>query len=87
MWIAILVIGSLFSTLGYKPIEVIQIAQIANGILLPIIVVFLVYLCNQKSLLGTFSNKWWQNAFALIVVLLSIVISVRSMNSVFGFLS
>ncbi|MEO1253766.1 MAG: divalent metal cation transporter, partial [Bacteroidota bacterium] len=86
IWALILCIGTLFSMLGYKPIEVIKVAQVANGILLPVIVFFLLYLCNKKSLLDHFVNKWWQNVLALTVILVSIAISVRSLNSVFGFL-
>lgn len=86
IWIFILVIGTVFSMLGYKPIQVIQVAQVANGILLPIIVFFLVYINNKKSLLGQYINKPWQNALAILVILVSLVISFRSLNSVFNFI-
>lgn len=86
VWIFILMTGTLFSMLGYKPIEVIQVAQVANGVLLPIIVFFLIYLCNKRSLLNNYVNKGWQNALASLVILVSIIISFRSLNSVFNFL-
>jgi len=86
VWMIVLIVGVNFSLAGYRPTEVIQVAQIANGILLPIIVFFLVYICNKKSLLGNYINKPWQNILATIVVLLSLIISLRSLNSVFGFL-
>ena len=86
VWIFILLVGTMFSMIGYKPIQVIQVAQIANGILLPIIVFFLIYLCNKKSLLGTYINKPWQNGLAMLVILVSLIVSFRSLNSVFGFL-
>lgn len=85
IWIFILVIGTSFSMSGYKPIEVIQVAQIANGILLPVIVFFLIYLCNKKSLLDQYVNKSWQNILASLVVIISLIVSFRSLNSVFGF--
>ena len=86
VWATILVFGTLFSMIGYKPIEVIKVAQIANGVLLPVIVFFLIYLSNKKSLLGQYVNKPIQNILAVLVILVSIVISVRSFNSVFNFL-
>ena len=86
IWIFILVIGTIFSMAGYKPIQVIQVAQIANGILLPVIVFFLIYLCNKKSLLNDYVNKNWQNALAVLVILISLIVSFRSLNSVFEFL-
>lgn len=85
IWGFILIIGTAFSLSGYKPIEVIQVAQVANGILLPIIVFFLVYLSNKKSLLGENVNKTWQNALAMLVIAVTLVISFRSLNGVFGF--
>lgn len=85
IWIFILLLGTVFSMIGYKPIEVIRVAQIANGILLPVVVFFLIYISNKKSLLGDFTNKPWQNALAVLVILVSLVISFRSFNSVFNF--
>ncbi|SNS49497.1 NRAMP (natural resistance-associated macrophage protein) metal ion transporters [Ekhidna lutea] len=86
IWMLILAIGVLFSMIGYKPIEVIQIAQVANGILLPVIVFFLIYLCNKKSLLNQYVNKPWQNGLAILVIAISLIVSFRSLNSVFSFL-
>ena len=85
-WFFILLVGTTFSMTGYKPISVIQVAQIANGILLPVIVFFLVYISNRKDLLGKYVNKPWQNVMAVFVILISFVISFRSMNSVFNFI-
>lgn len=86
VWVFILVAGTLFSMIGYRPIEVIRVAQIANGILLPIIVFFLIYISNKKSLLGEYVNKPVQNALAILVILISLIISFRSFNSVFNFI-
>lgn len=86
VWLVVLLIGVVFSISGFKPIMIIQIAQIANGILLPVIVFFLVYLCNKKQLLGDFVNNAWQNSLGVFVILMSLIISFRSLNSVFGFI-
>lgn len=86
VWIFILLIGTIFSMVGYKPIQVIQVAQIANGILLPVIVFFLIYLCNKQSLLDKHVNKNWQNVLAGLVVIISLIVSFRSLNSVFTFI-
>ncbi len=86
IWIFVLGIGTIFSMVGYSPIEVIRVAQIANGILLPIIVFFLIYISNKKSLLGDFTNKPLQNVLAGLVIVVSLIISFRSFNSVFNFI-
>ncbi|MFV1883740.1 MAG: Nramp family divalent metal transporter [Balneola sp.] len=86
VWMGILFIGVLFSMFGINPVQVIQFAQIANGILLPLIAIFLLYLVNKKSLLGDYINSRAQNLFGIVVVLVTILISFRSLNSVFQFL-
>ena len=52
VWITILVLGVITSTFGGSPISIIQIAQVANGILLPFVAIFLLYLMNSSKLLG-----------------------------------
>lgn len=86
VWMTILVVGAAFSMIGYKPVEVIQIAQVANGVLLPVIAFFLIYLSNRTSLLNQYVNKQWQNALAVVVVLVCLLVSFRSLNSVFNFI-
>ncbi len=85
IWGGILLIGVAFSMLGFKPISVIQIAQVANGILLPIIVVFLILMCNNEKLMGSHRNSMLQNVLSGLVLLVSLIISFRGFNSVFHF--
>jgi Mn2+/Fe2+ NRAMP family transporter len=85
IWIVVLFLGVLGSSLGYKPIAVIWFAQIANGILLPIVTIFLLWIMNTK-VLGEHKNNIWQNTLGAIVVLVSLLLSGRSLMSAFGFL-
>jgi len=84
IWFTILVIGIIISSVGIKPVTVIWFAQVANGILLPIIVGFLWWLC-QSPLLGKYRNSLLQNILAAIIFLISVVLSGRSLGSAFGF--
>ncbi|MGB0864289.1 MAG: Nramp family divalent metal transporter [Saprospiraceae bacterium] len=86
VWMIILVVGSLAATLGIKPILIIQFAQVANGILLPVIAGFLLYIMNKKAVLREYTNNWFQNILGITVILITLFISFRSLNSVFGFL-
>ena len=61
IWAIILIIGVTFSMLGIKPIEVIKFAQIANGLLLPFIAIFLIWAVNQPKIMGDHKNTLWQN--------------------------
>lgn len=85
IWGLIIGIGVLFSLLGYRPIAIIQIAQVANGLLLPVIVLFLIFVCNRKQIMGPFANNKVQNVLSILVVLITLIISLRSLNGVFQF--
>jgi len=84
VWMFILGVGTLFSMLDYQPIELIKIAQVANGMLLPVIVFFLIYLCNKRSLLREHTNTTTQNILAVLVILVCLAVSLRGLAAVFG---
>lgn len=86
VWMGILFFGMLLSAFSINPIQLIQFAQIANGILLPLVAIFLMYLMNKKSLLGDFVNTKLQNILGIIIIVITILISIRSLNSVFNFM-
>lgn len=83
IWFTILVIGIVISSVGIKPVTVIWFAQVANGILLPVIVGFLWWLCHSP-LLGKYRNSLLQNILAAIIFLISVVLSGRSLGFAFG---
>lgn len=85
IWVIILAIGVLVASLGLKPIEVIIFAQVANGVLLPFIAVFLVWVCNQPRL-GRHRNSWQQNILGIIVCFIATGLGARSIASAFGWL-
>jgi Mn2+/Fe2+ NRAMP family transporter len=39
-------------------------SQVANGVLLPFVLVYMLLLINRKRLMGDFKNNWWQNVIA-----------------------
>ena len=82
VWISILLLGIIFSSLGIKPVEIIKFAQIANGLVLPIIAIFLFYMVNKSSILGKYKNTLIQNIAGIMVILLSFFLGVKSIYSV-----
>ncbi len=78
VWIFILFLGVLFSSLNINPIEIIKFAQIANGILLPVITGFLLWIMNKKAVLGKYSNNMTQNILGLIILGVTIFLGVKS---------
>lgn len=79
-WITILLIGVVISSIGIKPITVIWFAQVANGILLPVMVGFLWWLCNRPSL-KSYRNNIWQNALAAVLMAVSLLLSGKSLTA------
>jgi Mn2+/Fe2+ NRAMP family transporter len=76
-WMIILGIGILFSTIGFKPILLIQFAQVANGLVLPFIALFLIWVSSQKSILGTYINHRWMNITGIVAMVFVIVIGLK----------
>ena len=77
VWMAVLTIGVLVSSFGFKPIEVIQFAQIANGLLLPIIATFLLWAVNRRNVLGDHINTRRQNLLGILIVLATVALGIR----------
>ena len=75
--LGVLAIGTLVASLGLKPVSLILIAQVANGILLPVIAVFLIVTMNRKSILGDRVNGLWSNLLGAAVVLIATGFGVR----------
>jgi len=83
VWMFILFLGVLFSSLGIKPIEIIKFAQIANGLLLPVISAFLLWVMNKKEVLGKYTNNVIQNIFGFVILGLAIFLGFKSIWKVF----
>ncbi|TVZ25300.1 NRAMP (natural resistance-associated macrophage protein)-like metal ion transporter [Gillisia sp. Hel_I_86] len=82
VWISILGLGVLFSSLKFSPIEIIRFAQIANGLLLPIIAIFLFWIVNKTSVMGKYKNTLLQNMLGIIIIVISIALGAKSIYSV-----
>ncbi len=81
--VIVLLIGVIFSSIGISPIEIIKFAQVTNGILLPLIVIFLLFLANNTRLLKNKTNNHFQNILGLIVIGFCLLLCYRSIAKVF----
>ena len=84
VWIIILGLGVVFMSFGIKPIEIIKFAQIANGILLPVIAIFLLWVVNRSAVMGAYKNTSLQNVFGFIIISLAILLGAKSILKVIG---
>lgn len=78
VWMFILFLGVVFSSLGIKSITIIQFAQVANGLLLPIIAGFLLWVMNRKKILGIYTNSLFQNIVGFLILLAMVFLGFRS---------
>ena len=74
----VVIVGALISLSGIRPVALILIAQYANGLLLPIIAAFLLYVMNRKSLLGVHANSMLANIAGSAVVVITFGLGLRS---------
>lgn len=86
VWLFILLLGVVFSSLGIKSIKIIKFAQVANGIMLPVIAGVLLWIMNKSSILGTFKNTTRQNVFGFIILAITVFLGLKSILKVFNLL-
>lgn len=84
IWMVVLGIGIVFSAIGLKPLSAIIFAQAANGIMLPIVAIFLLYVMNNKSRLKEYVNSKTSNILGFMVVIVAIGLGLKSLAKVFG---
>ena len=85
-WQSVIVIGVLFASLSVKPLQLILLAQIANGALLPVIAIFILWVSNDKTLLAERSSNSLQNLLGCLVVGITLVLGSRSILLALGWL-
>lgn len=53
--VGIAAVGTLVASAGIKPVEIIMLAQVANGLLLPLVAAFLVWVVQNPALMGKYA--------------------------------
>ncbi|MDT8401287.1 MAG: Nramp family divalent metal transporter [Bacteroidales bacterium] len=76
-WIVVLLTGTVFALLNFKPVPAIIIAQALNGFLLPFVSIFL-YVVIQKSIDRETLIYRISNIFMLLVIFISLIIGLNS---------
>lgn len=83
-WISVLAIGGIIAFTGFNPIEIIIVAQAANGLLLPIVAGFLLYTMNNSNLLGKYRNGPISNVLGVAIFLVVIGLAIHQLGSLVG---
>ncbi|AWX46269.1 Divalent metal cation transporter MntH [Flagellimonas maritima] len=82
VWSTVLLLGIISLSFNIKPIQIIQFAQIANGILLPIMAILLLWIVNKKTVMGNHKNTIVQNVLGFTIVGFSIFLGAKSILKV-----
>ncbi len=78
VWIGCLLIGGAVALVGTRPVPLIFVAQVVNGLVLPIVAVVLLIAMNDRRRLGDAVNGWRGNLAGGAVVLLCAVLGLRA---------
>lgn len=70
VWMLVLVTGAIVCFMGIKPLTAILFAQASNGLLLPFLALFLLWVMNRQDILGDYTNGWLSNTFGGLIVLM-----------------
>lgn len=86
---AVLIVGVAFGLMNIKPVPAIIMAQAFNGLILPFISIFLIWVINDVSIMGKqHLNGWFSNICMAIVVWVTLVLGivnvVKAIFSIFG---
>jgi Mn2+/Fe2+ NRAMP family transporter len=84
VWFGVLVFGVVFAVTGVRPVPAIILAQAVNGLILPLIAVFLWLTMNDRELLGDGVNTGWQNLAMGVVVAVCVLLGLRGLLAAAG---
>ncbi len=85
VWIAVLVTGFAFGVSGVRPVPVIVLAQALNGVVLPIVVIFLLIAVNDRRVVGPERmNGPLLNAVSLVCGFASVLLGARGLLGAIG---
>ncbi|MFD1065175.1 Nramp family divalent metal transporter [Oceanobacillus locisalsi] len=64
---AVIILGIITSAIEFEPLEVLLVAQALNGIILPVIAIFIMIVVNKKNAMGKYVNQLWLNILGWLV--------------------
>jgi Mn2+/Fe2+ NRAMP family transporter len=79
IWVTILATGMAFGMAGFKPVPAIVVAQALNGLILPVIAVFLFGVVNHPQIMKNRHNSLPANILMALVVFVSLLIGMAAL--------
>jgi Mn2+/Fe2+ NRAMP family transporter len=76
LYTALIVLGSAVVLVPHLPLVYVTVlSQVANGVVLPFVLIFMLLLTNDRELMGTFTNTRRFNVIAWTTVVVTIVMT------------
>ena len=80
VWVTVLGVGYVFSMFHFQPVPVIIAAQAINGMLLPIIAIFLFFAINDRTIVQAENrNPHWLNILTALIVMIAAFLGVNNL--------
>nr|WP_080875419.1 Nramp family divalent metal transporter [Oceanobacillus timonensis] len=76
---AVIILGIITSAIEFEPLEVLLVAQALNGIILPVIAIFIMVVVNKKNAMGKYVNRLWLNILGWLVTAVVIFLGTYSL--------
>lgn len=83
VWMLVLLTGMLFGWLQVKPIPIIILAQALNGLILPLVAIFLFIATNDRNLMGVHLNNRLFNLVMGLATLVSLLLGCNGLLKAF----
>src|ERR1700719_1171504 len=77
LYTALIVLGAAVVLVPHLPLVYVTVlSQVANGVVLPFVLIFMLMLTNDKELMGDYTNSRWFNIIAWITVVVTVVMTI-----------
>ncbi|HXA52532.1 MAG TPA: divalent metal cation transporter [Candidatus Acidoferrum sp.] len=81
LYTALIVVGAgVILVPGFPLVRMILLSQVLNGVLLPLVLIFMILLINKKDLMGEWTNSGWVNAVSWFMVVFMIGLTMAYMG-------
>ena len=65
---ASIIVGVGIALSGLSPMKALLYSQVLGGMVGPLLVTLILFLCNDRRIMGTLVNRWFDNLFGWITV-------------------
>jgi Mn2+/Fe2+ NRAMP family transporter len=84
VWAFVLFTGIIIASLGFRPTALILFAQVTNGLLLPILAAYLLWIVNDQALMGEHVNSKLINLMGVVVIMVTLLLGIKSIATALG---